>query len=205
MNTRDKIVYIADELIRSQGYNAFSYSDIGKDMAIRPAAIHYHFPTKTDLGLEVIRQELARVTAFRRQAPDGTSGDQLKRLFQTFWRQSVERRLCLIGALTPDFTTFDDPMQDAVKKLCSEIAGWVAVCLEEERKEGRMRFEGTAADRALLVLSTLLSSLLLGRVMGGHSVFESMADQLLRDLGADWKVWDLEPPPEDYDNPYSYI
>ncbi len=204
MNTRDKIVYLADEFIRTQGYNAFSYSDIGKYMAMRPAAVHYHFPIKTDLGLEVIRRELARVAQFRRQAPDGSGGDQLKRLFQTFWRQAVEGRLCLMGSLTSDFTTFDDPMQDAVRNLCGEIASWVADCLEEERKEGRMRFEGNAADRALLIVSTLLSSLLMGRVLG-MEVFVPMADQLLKDLGADWRIWDLEAPPEDFDNPYSYV
>ena len=191
MNTRDKIVYIADELIRSQGYNAFSYSDIGKDMAIRPAAVHYHFHTKTDLGLEVIRQELSRVAAFRRGEPNLSGGDQLKGLFEIFWRRSLESRLCLMGSLTPDFATFDASMQDAVKGLCREIANWVADCLEAERREGRMRFEGTAADRALLVVSTLLSSLLLGRVMG-REVFKPMADQLLQDLGADWRVDDLK-------------
>lgn len=204
MNTRDKIVYLADELIRTNGYNAFSYSDIGKYMTMRPAAVHYHFPTKTDLGLEVIRQELARVKAFRLQAQDGTTEDQLKRLFLTFWRQSGERRICLIGALTPDFATFDDRMQHAVKGLCREIAAWVAACLEEERKEGRMRFEGTAVHRALLVVSTLLSSLLLGRALE-PDVFVPMADQLLADLGASWRIYDLDLPDDDYDNPYSYI
>jgi TetR/AcrR family transcriptional regulator, transcriptional repressor for nem operon len=203
MNTRDEIVYIADALIRNRGYKAFSYSDIGADMHIRPAAIHYHFHAKSDLGLEVIRQELSRVAVFRRGQAGLPGGDQLKRLFHTFYRQSLEYRLCLIGSLTHDFATFDEPMQDAVKELCSEISNWVADCLEKERKEGRMRFKGKAVTRALLVVSTLLSSLLLGRVMG-HEVFIPMADQLLQDLGADWRIDDLPEPPEDYDDPYSY-
>src|SRR5215475_4598165 len=108
MNTRDEIVYRADIMIRSRGYNAFSYSDISTDMHIRPAAIHYHFPTKLDLGLEVIRQELQRVAAFRRQNKTLSGEDQLKRLFYTFHRQSFEPQVCLMGALSAEFETFEE-------------------------------------------------------------------------------------------------
>ena len=136
MNTRDEIVSIADGLIRSLGYNSFSYGGIGARLDIRPAAVHYHFHTKTDLGLEVVRQELARV----READPG--GEQLKRLFATFFRSSRQGQICLMGSLMPDFATFDPAMQDAVQEMCGAIAEWVGKGLEIERKEGRMRFEG---------------------------------------------------------------
>jgi hypothetical protein len=45
------------------------------------------------------------------------------------------------------------------------------------------RFQGEAYDRALLVISNLLASLLLNRVMG-NKVFGRITGQLLRDLGA---------------------
>jgi hypothetical protein len=54
-----------------------------------------------------------------------------------------------------------------------------------------MQFDGTAEDRSLLVVSGLLSSLLLSRVLG-KDIFARMADQLLRDLSADWRIADLE-------------
>jgi TetR/AcrR family transcriptional regulator, transcriptional repressor for nem operon len=185
MNTRDEIVYLADGFIRSRGYNAFSYSDIGEYMRIRPAAVHYHFHSKTDLGLEVIRQELLPL----KQVEPG--GAYLKRLFATFFHSCQKGQICLMGSLMPDFATFDPLMQGAVQEMCSTIADWVAASLEVERKQGRMQFDGTAEDRALLVVSGLLSSLLLSRVMG-KDVFVRMADQLLRDLSADWRVADLE-------------
>lgn len=173
-------------------------------MQIRPAAIHYHFHTKNDLGLEVIRQELERVKQFRRKEGRNLSGeDQLKRLFYTFFRQSFEEQHCLMGALTPDFATFDEPMQKKIQELCSAISQWVAQCLEGERLAGRMQFKGTPDDRALLVISTLLSSLLLVPVMG-REIFVRMADQLLEDLGAGWRIDDLGDVPEDFDDPHSY-
>lgn len=203
-NTRDKIIYIADRMIRDVGFNAFSYSDISEHMRIRPAAIHYHFHAKNDLGLEVIRQELERVRVFRRSEGKDLSGeDQLKRLFYTFFRQTFENQHCLMGALTPDFATFDQPMQDRIRELCGAILEWVSSCLEGERLADRMRFKGTADDRALLVISTLLSSLLLVPVIG-MEIFTRMSDQLLEDLGAGWRIDDLGDVPEDFDDPHSY-
>jgi hypothetical protein len=80
--------------------------------------------------------------------------------------------------------------------MCRAILDWVAECLESARKKGRLRFKGTPADRATLVISTLLSSLLLSRAMG-EPVFGQMVDRLLEDLGADWRTGDL-PRERDY-------
>ena len=53
-DTRNEIIRIGSELIRSVGYNAFSYADIAKVLNIKNAAIHYYFPTKSDLGEVII-------------------------------------------------------------------------------------------------------------------------------------------------------
>ncbi|MDR3047168.1 MAG: TetR/AcrR family transcriptional regulator, partial [Bacteroidales bacterium] len=50
-DTRSEIISIANELIKSIGYNAFSYADISKKLNIKNAAIHYYFPAKADLGV----------------------------------------------------------------------------------------------------------------------------------------------------------
>jgi TetR/AcrR family transcriptional repressor of nem operon len=202
-DTRNEIVYYADSLIREVGYNTFSYADIGKWMDIRPAAVHYYFQTKTDLGQEVIRQELFRIGEFRRWNKNLSGGDQLKRLFRNFYFNSRGNQICLMGSLTPDFATFDPSMQKSVTELCDAVGDWVAYCLEDEREKGRMRFEGTTGDRALLVVSGLMSSLLLGRVQGGE-IFARMADRLLADLGADWRIADLPPADGAGISPWSY-
>ncbi len=95
-----------------------------------------------------------------------------------------------MGALTPEFATFDAGMQTMLQRLCIVIREWVAHCLEDARKEGKIRFSGSAADRAALVVSTLLSSLLMARVEGA-GLFRQMIDQLLDDLSAAWRVDDL--------------
>jgi len=188
--TREHIIRLADSLIRKRGFNAFSYSDIAAVLEIRNAAIHYHFPTKSLLGQAVIREELLRLGEYRR-GHAGLGGDlQLQHLVATFYHNSQRNAVCLMGALTPEFATFDPDMQVVLQQLCTAIREWVADCLEDARTGGRFRFAGSAADRAALVVSTLLSSLLLSRVEG-PGLFSRMLDQLLEDLGAGWRISDL--------------
>ena len=191
MNTWYYIVKLADVHIRNRGYNAFSYGDLSRRMNVRPAAIHYHFRSKTDLGLEVIRQELFRLNKYRRFYGSTRGEEQLKHLVTIFYKNCRDNNICLMGSLMPDFATFDPAMQRSVQELCRSITDWATDFLERGRREGGIRFEGSASDRALLVMSTLMSSLLMARVLD-KEVFARMVNLLLQDLGVSWKVDDLE-------------
>lgn len=188
--TRADILVRADELIRRRGFNAFSYTDIAEALDIRNAAVHYHFPTKSELGQAVIDRELEQLAAYRRNCGTTPGEEQLKHLVTAFYRNSRMNYICLMGSLLPDFATFDGEMQGKVTALCDAILAWLADSLESGRAAGRLRFEGQARERAALVASALMSSLLLSRV-SGQAVFEQMMDRLLGDLGADWRTCDL--------------
>lgn len=53
--TKEKIIALAQEAIASRGYSAFSFRALATELGIKSASIHYHFPTKTHLGVEVAR------------------------------------------------------------------------------------------------------------------------------------------------------
>jgi AcrR family transcriptional regulator len=188
--TRDDILYLADDLIRRKGFNAFSYADIAGIMDIRNAAVHYHFPAKSDLGQAVVDREIERLRQYRRRTGDSPGDEQLKDLVSVFYRNSQLNNICLMGSLLPDFATFAARMQETIREMCGVVLDWMTDSLERARGEGKLRFEGAAADRAALVVSTLLSSLLLARALG-QPVFPQMVDRLLQDLGAEWRVGDL--------------
>lgn len=180
-DTKDKIVALADQLIRTRGFNAFSYRDIAAPMEIKNAAVHYYFPTKTDLGISVVAYEMERFAANREKWAALPENEQLLLLFDSFRKKSRQGFICLMGSLSPDFDTLPAPMQQKVQEMCGEILQWTAGCLESGRNKKLFRFQGDAYDRALLVVSNLLSSLLLSRVLG-PKVFTRMSNQLLKDL-----------------------
>jgi len=55
-DTRTQILDIAEQLARQRGFSGFSYRDISQPLGIRNAAVHYHFPTKADLGIALLER-----------------------------------------------------------------------------------------------------------------------------------------------------
>ena len=65
-DTRGQIMDRAAQLLMSRGYKGFSYRDISSHLGVKNAAVHYHFPAKTDLALALVdeyRQTLRKGTA----------------------------------------------------------------------------------------------------------------------------------------------
>ena len=58
--TREKIIELGENLIRTKGYNAFSYQDISSELGIKNAAIHYYFPSKENLGTSIVKTNIQR-------------------------------------------------------------------------------------------------------------------------------------------------
>jgi TetR/AcrR family transcriptional regulator, transcriptional repressor for nem operon len=180
-DTRENIIALADQLIRTKGFNAFSYADISAPLDIKNAAVHYHFPNKADLGIAVIEQEIAKLNDCIQQWEKLSPDSQLKKLMGTFQQRSKQGTICLVGSLTPDYDTFSPAMQQKVQEMCKRILDWMADCLEKGRAAKKFSFEGDAYDRALMVMSNLMSSLLYSRVLGGN-IFGRMSKQLSKDL-----------------------
>lgn len=181
METREKLVHRADQMIRKQGYNAFSYKDLSLPMQIRNAAIHYYFPSKSDLGVAVIDQSIQGFAQRTLQWSHLPENEQLKQFAQIYAHDRDADLICLMGSLAPDYQTLPAVVQDRIRIMGEDILEWLTHCLERGREQDLFRFNGEPYDRALLVISTLLSALLLSRVLGGDT-YQRMHQQLLADI-----------------------
>ena len=50
---REEILDVAEAMIRNVGFNGFSTRDVASAVGIKSASVHYHFPTKADMGAAV--------------------------------------------------------------------------------------------------------------------------------------------------------
>ena len=89
--------------------------------------------------------------------------------------------MCLMGSLSTDFETLPAAVRSKVKELSNVILDWLTDILEEGRLQGLLNFEGSPYDRSLLIMSDLMSSLLLSKVLGTDA-FIRISTQLLKDL-----------------------
>ena len=55
-STRDHVLDVAERLAQTRGFNGFSYADIAAELKVTKASLHYHFPTKTDLGCALVQR-----------------------------------------------------------------------------------------------------------------------------------------------------
>jgi len=179
--TREKIISLADKLIRVNGFNAFSYKDIATPLEMKNAAVHYHFPGKADLGIGVINEDLQRFTQQTNKWQKLPEEEQLKHLIDVFRKHSQAGNICLMGSLAPDYNTLVPDMQRKVQEMCRAILHWLTNCLENGRKNKRFKFKGNAENRALLIITNLQASLLMSRVLG-NTIFSRISEQLLDDI-----------------------
>ncbi len=185
-DTKTAILDLAEAMLLDRGFNAFSYANIASALKIKNAAVHYHFPTKAELGVAIIRRTRERFASWI-QSPKTISKTPAEKL-ESFFRQYLRfleagQQICLGGALQTDFKTLPFEMQVETKKFAAEFLAWMEAVLEEGREKQIFSFPGEARDQAILVLSSLQGALQMTRAVGPSCLHLAMA-QIRRLLAA---------------------
>ena len=184
-NTRSKILNRAEDLFRQRSYSGFSYNDIAKPLGIKNAAVHYHFPSKGDLGVAIIqryRRILARVTR-KTPATGEQARQQLEALFE--FESSLatrDRRVCPLAVMATDYVNITPAMQSQGQQLVDEMLAWLTQVLTVGRRDNMFRFEGEAADKAAVILAAFVGARQVSRVSRDDHFSPTVA-QIRRDLG----------------------
>lgn len=184
-STAEAILDVAQRLLQARGYNGFSYKDIAAALNIRTASIHYHFPTKTDLGVKLASRYRERFIADLRET-DQTTADAQRRLsyFGKMFRSTfeAENRLCLCGMMSAEIATLPEPVAAEVERFFREVEAWLTDTLERGRRSKRIVFDGSARRQARLVLATLEGAMIVARGLRDGTHFQVMVDSCLDQL-----------------------
>lgn len=186
-DTREAILACAQTLLQQRGFNGFSYQHIAAELGLRTAAIHYHFPAKDDLGVALVRHYRDNFQRWtREQQFSGSGWTRLQAYLGTYLRhlEIDEGQLCPGGVFGSDFGVLSDEMRVDARMLMRETYGWLVLTLEEGRRDGSMRFDGDAYDKALVVGAALQGGLQIARLSGAHR-FRQLLAQLELELTGD--------------------
>jgi TetR/AcrR family transcriptional repressor of nem operon len=184
-NTRDQIIDRAFQLMLQKGLNGFSYRDISQPMGIKNAAIHYHFPSKTDLVKALVEenhQVLRRSTA-EFMAYGGPARPQLEGLFAFTMNQcECGRPICLGGALAIDYDELDEEIKSANDLFIKDSVNWLTRVMELGREQGEFEFNGDPMSKAISILAMIQGARQLARIHG-FDYLENIFTQIRIDLG----------------------
>jgi TetR/AcrR family transcriptional repressor of nem operon len=184
--TSERILDIAEHLVQTRGFNAFSYADIAAALGITKASLHYHFASKGELGRRLIERYrdrfLKTLAAIDSEETDAIA--KLRRYTEIYAGVLRDKRMCLCGMLAGDYATLPKAMKDGVKLFFDVNERWLAEVLEQGRKAGRLRFSGPAHERARILLAALEGSMMLARSYGETARFKAASDRLVEELAA---------------------
>lgn len=183
-DTPQRALDVAERLVQTRGFNGFSYADIAAALGITKASLHYHFPTKAELGRRLIeRYESRFVEALAGIDRSGVDAREKLRRYAAIYTDVLRaNRMCLCGMLASDYATLAKPVKDGVKHFFDRNEQWLVAVLEAGRKAGTLRFAGPPAVVAQTLVGSLEGAMMLARSYGEVARFEAVAARLIAGL-----------------------
>jgi TetR/AcrR family transcriptional repressor of nem operon len=171
--TAEQILDLAEMLIQTRGYSAFSYQDIADARGIRKASIHYHFPSKTELGIAVVDRYIARFDAALSALagePSHSTAVVLDFYVQPYLQfAGTPDRVCLCGALSGEMLALPPEMRTRVEHFFRTHQAWLTKILKRGVTRGEFELVAPAAKVARLMFAALQGALLVKRATGDMS------------------------------------
>ncbi|MFL6566092.1 MAG: TetR/AcrR family transcriptional regulator [Burkholderiales bacterium] len=183
-DSAQRILDVAERLVQTRGFNGFSYADIAEALDLTKASLHYHFPSKADLGRRLIeRYEQAFLAVLKGiDATGAAPREKLKRYARIYAEVLRDNRMCLCGMLASDYATLPKAMKEEVKHFFDENEKWLAGLLDQGRKSGALEFKGAPVELARVIVASLEGAMMLARSYGEAARFDTAAERLIASL-----------------------
>ncbi|MBI3793160.1 MAG: TetR/AcrR family transcriptional regulator [Nitrospinae bacterium] len=191
-DTKEKIVSFATQLIETKGYNGFSYQDIADELGIKKASIHYHFPSKEDLGIAVFEAFMKGVHEHIAQIDfeSLTAAEKLAGYFQYHAEVTLVKNhdasdcshISCIGALTSEWNNLPEKMREQIDNFNNWHVGFVASIISDGVAKKEFCHVGSVEGQALLIIAATKGALLLSREKTSIEIYNQITRQLIEGL-----------------------
>ncbi|MBX2865694.1 MAG: TetR/AcrR family transcriptional regulator [Leptolyngbyaceae cyanobacterium MAG.088] len=182
-STAQRILDVAQGMVRNRGYSAFSYADISKEVGIRKASIHYHFPSKDELVVELVKRYREGMgKACDRISHSNSSLDQQIIQFANLYRDGLKNeQICLCAMLAADFAVLPQSIHDEIQVFFSETEVWLINLLQQGCDDDLWTCQPSVTQEAKGLIAMLQGAQLLARSSeNSTSTFEQIVYPLLK-------------------------
>lgn len=176
-DTKNKIMDLAENAIIQGGFNAFSFRELATQIGIKSASVHYHFPTKGDLTVSVLRRyketfenELPCV-----QSSDASVSQLLNGFIDGFKHKIVDNHnMSICTMLTTDVRQLPDDIREELADFYRIKLSWLTsvFALETEIDEKQ------AQIKACQMLASLHGASILVQATGDVEKYEDAVGYL---------------------------
>lgn len=169
-NKEQDILRAAERMVREGGYNAFSFRDIANEVGIRSASVHYHFPTKEDLGAAVAAYYTDKFLGALGEPEELVMAgkDPIKAYVKAFRDALVkDKRMCLCGLLGAEINGLPPKVVAEARVFFERNLDWLtrAYTLQKGEKGGK--------DKAVQTLAVLEGAMIVSNTLGNNESFDA--------------------------------
>ncbi|MGR9389485.1 TetR/AcrR family transcriptional regulator [Rhizobium leguminosarum] len=133
---REAVMSAARATVQAHGYNALSFRELAKEVGIKSASVHYHFPTKGALGaalaLRYTEDGAAYLTELLATSENATwCMDRYTEIFRSALANN--NRMCLCGILSAELDDLPTEVRTEVDKFAAMNVGWLSKVLSRAK------------------------------------------------------------------------
>lgn len=180
-DTSARILLEAQRLVQTRGFNGFSYADISAALGVTKASLHYHFPSKAELGRRLIdayREHFLAALCHIDETVAEVCG-RLQAYAGIYERVLADDRMCLCGMLAAEYATLPALMQEGLRDFFRANEAWLEGLLAEGRVTGELHLAGDPQQAAHALTGALEGAMLIARAYGGAEGFRASAKLLI--------------------------
>jgi TetR/AcrR family transcriptional repressor of nem operon len=175
---RETIMAAARLTVQAHGYSGLSFRELAKEVGIKSASIHYHFPTKGDLGAALARRYRedaeAAFDGFWAEDPDPDPVRCLRHYTDVFrLALANDNRMCLCGFMAAEYGDLPDAVKVEVQAFADLNVAWLAKILSsmEAFRDARI-----AEERAYAIYAAIGGAQLAARSRADIAVYDRIVE-----------------------------
>ncbi|MCM2316571.1 MAG: TetR/AcrR family transcriptional regulator [Thermoanaerobaculia bacterium] len=183
--TKQRLLEAGLTMLLEQGYNDLGIQALLAATATPKGSFYHHFKDKEDFALQVIDAYMQQVHAGLDACLEDAGRppiDRVRRFFElTAEKYREEGYLgCLLGGLGQELSGISDVFRRKIEQCFSEIAGRIAVCLEDARERGDLPADADTKRMASLLVDCWEGAALRSRLRGSAAPLTAMLDFYFR-------------------------
>lgn len=178
---REDIMAAAKRAAQAHGYTGLNFRELATEVGVKSASIHYHFPTKVDLGTAVARRYWEDSAGVLEELwNDGADPVRALSDYPSTFRRSLENgnRICLCSFMSAEYDDLPDPVKQEVSAFAEINVAWLAKVLSAATD-----LDAAACQRrASAIFAAVAGAQLMARSRADIAVFDALVEGY-RDAG----------------------
>jgi TetR/AcrR family transcriptional repressor of nem operon len=172
IDTKQMIMDAARLTVQARGYSGLSFRELAKEVGIKSASIHYHFPTKGDLGAVLARRYTDEaVNAFDGFLAASQDIGICIRKYTNAFRAALlnNNRMCLCGIMAAEHDDLPAEVRVEVDRFTDVNIQWLVKVLSRGNPKAATK---AVRQRALAIFAAIEGAQLVARGRGDIAVYD---------------------------------